>query len=77
MIKYLWIVILIAVNVIAIAFIIYGLKSAWDYCVSHNETTLGDFFSEIDPDVYAVTIILTVAWFIVSIIAFVISEYGG
>ena len=54
-----------------------NLKSAWDYCVKHNETTLGDFFSEIDSDVYAVTAILTVAWFIVSIIVFVISEYGG
>lgn len=77
MIKYLWIVILIAVNIAAIAYIIHGLKSAWDYCVKYNDTTLGNFFSEIDADVYAVIGVLTTVWFIISLIVFIVTEYGG
>lgn len=75
MIKYLWIVILIVVHVLAIGYVAYDVKKTYEYSQKHDYD-LDDFLGALNVETKVIVFIMIIGWFVVSLVLFGIS-YGG
>ena len=76
MLKYLWIVILIIVHILALGYVAYDVKRTYEYSKAHNYD-LDDFLEELNEGTKAIVITMIVVWFIVSVGAFIVSKGGA
>lgn len=75
MIKYLWIVILIIVHILAIGYVAYDVKKTYEYSKKHNYD-LYDFLEELNDAAKVIVVFMIIGWFVVSLVLFAFS-YGG
>ncbi len=77
MIKYIWVIIVILVHVIAIGYVIHDFSETYEYWKKEERKDLFELFQNLDENTYIIVIALTGMWFIISIFTWVISKYGG
>lgn len=69
MLKYVWMIILVIGHIAAIAYVGYDVKASYDHIKGkYNKFDIEEFFSTLDENTYVIVIVLTLGWFVVSMI---------
>ena len=75
MIKYLWILILIIVHILALGYVVYDVNKTYEYS-KRNNYDLNDFLDALNDETKVIVVVMIIGWFFVSLVLFGIS-YGG
>ena len=69
MLKYVWMIILVLGHIAAIAYVGYDAKASYDHIKGKNKKfDIEEFLSALDENTYVIVIVLTLGWFVVSMI---------